>query len=94
MGILNQNKSRLENDISNITTRKNPDLTTSVIYLAAANVLQYSTMAENIREKEDTKRKQQIRQPPKRFLFKKSNLKLFRNANTTWIRPCIPQNKL
>ena len=49
MEILKQKKMILENDVSNITTRKNPDLT-SGIYPTASKVSQYLIVAVNIRE--------------------------------------------
>ena len=51
MDILNQNNAGLENDVINMTTRKNPD-STSGMYLVAVKVSQYRMVDGNIREKE------------------------------------------
>ena len=52
MTILHQNKSRLVNDE---TSRRNPD-SSSGIYLTAAKVDKFILVAENRREKEETKK--------------------------------------
>ena len=50
MDILKQKKVRLENDVRNITTRRNPDLN-SGIYLTAVKVVIFSMVDDNRREK-------------------------------------------
>ena len=46
MDILNQNNVKLENDVSDMTKRDNPDLT-SGIYLTDVKVSQYRMVADN-----------------------------------------------
>ena len=50
VNILRQNKVTLENDLSNMNTSKNPDLT-SVIYPTATEVVKWRMSADNRREK-------------------------------------------
>ena len=53
--ILKQNKTRLKNDVRNMTTNMNSDSTPG-IYLTAIKVSQYIMVAENRREKEEAKK--------------------------------------
>ena len=63
------------------TSRRNPG-SSSGIYLTASKVAQCRPMAENRREKEEAKMKQQIIQPPKSCIFNKKDMKLFINSKT------------
>ena len=76
--ILNKKKVTLVNDE---TSSRNPDSSLG-IYLTTDKVSQYRLVAENRREKEEAKRKQKRRQPPKIFIFSKKDLKIFRSAKT------------
>ena len=67
--------------VNDETSMRNPDLSTR-IYLTATNVEKCRLLSENTREKEEAKRKQKRRQPPKIFIIKKSDLEIFRNART------------
>ena len=87
-----QKNVRLEKDVSNITIRKNPD-STSVIYLTDAKVLQYIMMTDNRTDKKRQTSKHQRRQPPARFAFNKSDIKIFINAKTSWIISCLTLRK-
>ena len=87
-----QKNMRLKDDVRNITTRKNPDLT-SVIYPTDAKLLQYRMMTDNRTDKKRQTSKQQRRQPPARFAFNKSDIKIFINAKTLWIIYCFPLSK-
>ena len=78
MAILNQKKVIFVNDE---TSMRKPD-SSSGIYLTAAKVAQRRLVADNRREKEEAKRKQQRRHSPESCIFKRSDVKLFRNAKT------------
>ena len=87
-----QKNVRLEKDVSNITIRKNHD-STLVIYLTDDKVLQYIMMTDNRTDKKRQTSKHQRRQPPAKFAFNKSDIKIFINAKTLWIIYCFPLSK-
>ena len=84
MDIAKKNNTTLENYVSDMTTRKNYDLT-SVIYLSAVKVSHCRIAAGDSIEKEEAKSKHQRIHLPARPVFKKSDLKLFIKSNTAWI---------
>ena len=55
MEIMKQKRARMENDISDMNTRNNPD-PTSGTYLTAVKLAPYKMVAENMREKEEAKK--------------------------------------
>ena len=84
MKILNKKKVILENDVSDMTTRKNTD-PNSGIYPTAVKLAQCIILAETRKTRKGQKRKQQRRQPPSRIVFNNIDMKIFRNASTKWI---------
>ena len=91
ISILNQKKVIF---VNYETSMSNPYYSLG-IYLTADKVAQCTLVADNRREKEERKRKQQIRHSPKICILKRSDVKLFRNARIPWIFYCCipPKNQ-